>query len=135
VAINEPASWSGHRALRRHVVPKWFADEMISGAHVASIDAVCSSAADCSAIDHSIWDYERALPGSAANQLVVIDQTRDWPAPPFVLSRAVDAETVALVTSALLGAGPVPGVHSVRAADAERYGVMAPSPEQEEDLL
>lgn len=79
VAINELASWSGHRALRRHLSPAWFADEMITGSHRASIDAVAAGTAECAAIDHTVWAH------TPNDQLVIVDRTVDWPAPPLLI--------------------------------------------------
>ncbi|MEM9653951.1 MAG: PhnD/SsuA/transferrin family substrate-binding protein [Actinomycetota bacterium] len=96
VAINEPQSWSGHRALRRHLSPIWFATEMISGSHRESLAAVAEGRALCAGIDHSIWT---ATPEPS---LVVIDRTTDWPAPPVLIRRGLPAATVETITAALI---------------------------------
>ena len=105
LAVNEYGSWSGWRAWELHAAEHGHDAEehpthVLSGGHVHSMGLVRSGVADVAAIDSSIWnaahDDERA-------GLVVIDETRDWPAPPLsvvdtmspahraVLDRVIDA--------------------------------------------
>jgi len=85
LAVNEYGSWSGWRAWELHVAEHGHTAEehpthVLSGGHVHSMALVRSGMADVAAIDSSIWnaasDEDRA-------GLVVIDETRDWPAPPL----------------------------------------------------
>jgi ABC-type phosphate/phosphonate transport system substrate-binding protein len=124
VAINEHASWSGHRALRHHVGDRWFRRELVSGSHNASIEAVASGAAECAAIDSSIWTDALLRDDSLAAGLRVIDQTIDWPAPPIMLRRSLAPQTRDDLTRALLDAADLPGVVSLESATSSAYDIM-----------
>jgi ABC-type phosphate/phosphonate transport system substrate-binding protein len=91
LVINEGGSWSGNHALRVHLAgsPVSFASVVESGAHAHSIDMLLAGDADVAAIDHTIWEHRLAT-DPAAHSLVVVDRTRNWPAPPFSASRRLD---------------------------------------------
>ena len=91
LAINELGSWSGNHALRVHLAGSSvsFASVTESGAHARSIDMLLAGDADVAAIDHTIWEHRLAT-DPAAHSLFEIDRTRDWPAPPFSVSRRID---------------------------------------------
>ena len=61
---------------------------------------------------------------------MVIDRTRDWPAPPFAVHRRVAAETRRLLIDALTGATPgdVEGLTGISAAARSDYHVLRPNP-------
>lgn len=124
VAVNEPASWSGHHALRHHVAPRWFAGEITTGSHTASLRAIADGRADCAAIDHSIWDAELRAGHSITDRLRVIDRTTDWPAPPLLVRRGLDRPTRDSIADALLDLGPLTGITSLEPATATDYRVM-----------
>ena len=121
VAVNEIASWSGHRTLRRHVAPRWFANQIETGSHAASISAVVSGAADVAAIDHTIW---RSTSPADRDGLRVIERTVSWPAPPIVLRRDIDPAVRTVVVDVVRSAGTVTGVARFEPGTAERYEVM-----------
>ncbi|MEX1173132.1 MAG: PhnD/SsuA/transferrin family substrate-binding protein, partial [Chloroflexota bacterium] len=111
LAINEPSSWSGHHALRAHLAAlgrtgPFFGAVRVTGGHDASVDALLEGTADAAAIDHTIWDDRRARDRRADDELVVVDRTRDWPAPPFSVSRALAPEVRDAVSAALVAARP-----------------------------
>jgi ABC-type phosphate/phosphonate transport system substrate-binding protein len=91
LVINEVGSWSGNHALRVHLAGAGvsFASIVESGAHARSIDMLLAGDADVAAIDHTIWEHRLAT-DPAAHSLVVVDRTRNWPAPPFSASRRID---------------------------------------------
>ncbi len=105
LVINEVGSWSGNHALRVHLAdsPISFGSVLESGAHTRSIDMLLAGEAEVAAIDHTIWEHRLAT-DPAVHSLVVVDRTRDWPAPPFSMSRRL-ADTDAL-RRALTAAAP-----------------------------
>jgi ABC-type phosphate/phosphonate transport system substrate-binding protein len=121
LAVNEYGSWSGWRAYERHLEALGrSADEhpttVLSGGHARSVAAVRDGVADIAAIDSSIW---RALPQEDRRGLVVIDTTKDWPAPPLSLHTGVPA-AVRSAVDAILGNGDW---HAARTEDyAEMIG-------------
>ncbi len=135
VAVNEPQSWSGHHALRRHVGAwaareglgsnaHWFAAEVLTGSHVASVDAVLTGRADSAAIDHSVWrELEGRRPELSA-ALLIIDATQDWPAPPVALTPLLNHNEQAAITQSILGAADLPGVVAFVAAAESTYECM-----------
>ncbi len=111
LAINETSSWSGHHALRAHLAAlgrsgPFFVSVTTTGGHDASVDALLEGSADVAAIDHTIWDDRRSRDRRVDDELVVADRTRDWPAPPFSVSRALPPEVRDALAVALVGARP-----------------------------
>lgn len=95
LGVNEPESWSGHHGLVDHLgriglTIGAFAGTVPTGSHVNSVRAVIDNDADVAAIDHTIWEHLVAR--GEAEDLVVLERTRDWPAPPFSLGRSLDAD-------------------------------------------
>ena len=119
VAINEWASWSGHRALRRHASPRWFAAEVLSGSHRESLATVADGTAACAAIDHSVWAATVSDPA-----LRVIDRTCDWPSPPVLVRRQLDADVKHVVVDVLAEAAPDETVEGFVPASLKQYEVM-----------
>jgi ABC-type phosphate/phosphonate transport system substrate-binding protein len=127
LAINEPESWSGHHALRAHLVSLGlrrpiFGRVLVSGSHEASIDALLEGAADCAAIDDTVWSA-RIARDPRTTGLRVIDRTEVWPAPPFSLVPGPDPRLDAAVREALLDAA-VPGLEAVAPATDADYAVF-----------
>ena len=96
LAINAYGSWSGYHALRAHLAEAgrfdaFFSSVTETGGHDASIDSVLAGEADCAAIDCSVWDA-RSARDPRLRELQVVARTRDHPAPPFSVSRALDAD-------------------------------------------
>ena len=109
IAVNQMDSWSGLRALELHIDPtgaRRVRAAIVTGSHVASIEAVAACVADVAAIDHVVWSrWSGQHPDSG---LVVFGRTRDWPAPPISVSRGVDTDTI---RRALMAVGDVDDVH------------------------
>ena len=127
LAINEPESWSGHHALRAHLVASGirepiFGRVIVSGSHEASIDALLDGIADCAAIDDTVWTARLARDPRAAT-LRVLDRTEAWPAPPFSLVPGLDPSLAADLRQALLEA-TVPGLDGIAAATNADYAVF-----------
>jgi len=128
-AINEPGSWSGHHGLAAHLAESGQSLSMFSavvetGSHHLSIAAVERGEADVAAIDHTVWEHLAAT--GRTTDLVVIERTRDWPAPPFSLRRSLDVGVREQVLNGLLSIGPneVQGLAGVVQASADDYDLM-----------
>ncbi|MDH3300377.1 MAG: phosphate/phosphite/phosphonate ABC transporter substrate-binding protein [Acidimicrobiia bacterium] len=111
LAVNEFGSWSGYRALFHDATirgtNRWHPDQMdeivVTGAHVASAFAVVDGKADAAAIDHSVWNWLVNSDPGAVEDLVVVDQTVDCPAPPISLGRGLQGRDRVGLIEALLG--------------------------------
>ena len=129
LAVNEYGSWSGYRALFHDAVarstdrwhPNGMDEVVVTGAHVDSVAAVAHGRADVAAIDHSVWDWLVATDASAVENLVVVDQTVDTPAPPFSLGSAVPSEERMSLVDAL---SSFPGPPTIRPTTIEPYLFM-----------
>ena len=135
VAVNEIGSWSGYRAvLQEFSVVRGHAtddvteavrqDLVLTGAHVESVRAVADERADLAAIDHTIWDWLVANSPSDVEELVVVDRTVDWPAPPFSLASSCPAKSALTADLLALGRAPTPGLQAIVPASADAYAVM-----------
>lgn len=127
LAINQPDSWSGHHALRAHLLglgqPRpMFGRIVVTGSHEASIDALLDGRADCAAIDETVWSARVARDSRAAT-LRTIDRTAPWPAPPFSLVDGLDSGLAAAIREVLLTA-PVQGLESIEPASDTDYAVF-----------
>jgi phosphonate transport system substrate-binding protein len=123
LAINGYGSWSGYHALRAHLAESgrfdaFFDSVTETGGHDASIDSLLAGEADCAAIDCSVWDARRAR-DPRLQELEVVATTRDQPAPPFSVSRALDADLRHAITAGLLRATPTGLDAIVPANDAD----------------
>jgi ABC-type phosphate/phosphonate transport system substrate-binding protein len=127
LAINEPESWSGHHALRAHLVrlglrQPIFRRIVVTGSHGASIDALLDGSADCAAIDETVWNARVGSDPRTAT-LRVIDRTEPWPAPPLSLVHGLDPRLAASVQHALLDV-TVPGLEAIAPASDADYVVF-----------
>jgi phosphonate transport system substrate-binding protein len=127
LAINQPDSWSGHHALRAHLVAlgigrPLFDRILATGSHEASIDALLDGRADCAAIDETVWAARVARDPRTAT-LRVIDRTAPWPAPPFSLVDGLDHGLAAATREALL-TSQVQGLESIAPASDADYAVF-----------
>lgn len=120
IGVNEPESWSGHHGLRRHLGDRWFADELATGSHRDSIAAVAAGYCAVAGIDVTIWRHACASEPDAVADLRVIDQTNDWPAPPFLVRRRAEG-----LASAIL-ASTVNGLDRIVPASADSYRSLLP---------
>lgn len=100
LAVNEYGSWSGWHGyvddLRSHGSPAPRA-RVVTGSHLASVEAVRDGRAHVAAIDSSLW---RWIGPEQRRRLRVVHETADWPAPPFSVRRGSDVR----LTDALLAA-------------------------------
>lgn len=127
LAINQRDSWSGHHALRAHLVALGirqpdFGRTIVTGSHEATVDALLDGRADCAAIDETVWDARVARDPRTAT-LHVIDRTAPWPAPPFSLVDGLDHGLAAATREALLTA-PVQGLEEIAPATDADYAVF-----------
>ena len=127
VAINQSASWSGHHALRAHLVRRGLGRQGVAGivetgSHEASIDALLHDDADIAAIDETIW-AARLARDLEAGSLRVIERTEPQPAPPFSIVQGLDAGLAAAVREALMTAF-VPGLEGIAPASDADYAVF-----------
>lgn len=120
-AINQVDSWSGHHALRVHLGHEF--PTIKTGTHVGSVQAVRGGAADAAAIDSSVWAYLVAREPELERDLVVVDQTIDWPAPPFAVSLGLDDDLRAAILETLTSAS-VPGLVAIVPATTADYDSM-----------
>ena len=124
LAINERASWSGHHALRVHLLDAGlgvqpFRAVVETGSHVASLRALLAGEADVAAIDETVWQHAAARdPG--VRELRVLDRTQRWPAPPFAVSRVLDPDERAAIRDVLVTARPA-GLARIEPADDAAY--------------
>ena len=92
LAYNDTISQSGYNALRALIASTttqrpFFAQEICTGAHYRSIEAVRSGSADMAAIDPvSYAHWQRSQPEPAA-ELRVFEQTEAYPGLPLITSR------------------------------------------------
>ncbi len=119
LAVNEAESWSGHHALLAHLAGLGLSIDQFStvewtGSHRASVAAVAEGRADMAAIDHTVWEHL-----GRSVELVVIDRTRDWPAPPFTLRRG--ASSAARDRLLAIGPGDVAGLDGIEPVDIGHY--------------
>jgi ABC-type phosphate/phosphonate transport system substrate-binding protein len=98
---------------------------VLTGAHVASVDAVASGRADLASIDHSIWDWLLANEPERVSGLVVVDQTADWPAPPLSVGTATAGRDGLIADLLTLPTADVPELSGLVAASIDRYRFMA----------
>lgn len=101
--INEVDSWSGCHALGAHIAGAglplpYFSEVIESGGHAASLEILRAGGGDCAAIDSTVWNR---VPDAARHGLRVVGRTRDWPAPPFSLSRRIGPDERRRITTAL----------------------------------
>ena len=127
LAINEQMSWSGHHVFRVHLATAgereaFFGEIVETGSHAASIQAVLAGEADVAAIDDTIWEH-RLLLDDRLRDLVVIDRTRAWPAPPFALSRALGSSVRDVLAHALVCATPS-GLDAIVPATTADYDLV-----------
>lgn len=106
VAINETSSNSGCNLLRQAVAPlsaggRFFAGGLLTGSHLASMQAVAGGTAALAAIDVVTYAHiGRHLPGLAA-QVRTIGWTPGSPGLPFVTSVATSDREIGLLRQAL----------------------------------
>lgn len=125
LAINSTGSWSGYHALRVHLAEAgrfdaFFASVTETGGHRASIERVVAGEADCAAIDSSVWD-EGAVRDGWTRDLQVVTRTRDHPAPPFSVSRALGPDVRREITAGLVRSARAAGLEAIAPACDSDY--------------
>ena len=100
VACNEVDSHSGHGVLVQKLAGERFARAIFTGAHVDSIAAVRSGAADLAAIDVVTWTLLAKVRPAALRGLRVLGCSEASLAPPFV-TRTGDPDRLARLRAAL----------------------------------
>jgi ABC-type phosphate/phosphonate transport system substrate-binding protein len=127
LAVNGTSSWSGYHALRAHFAEAgkfgaFFGSVVPTGSHLASIDRLLAGEVDCAAIDSSVW-ADRSEQDARFGSLRVLTTTRDWPAPPFALSRKIDVmRREAIVAS--LTRRPPGGLEAIVPATTKAYDTI-----------
>jgi len=135
VAVNETGSWSGYRALLREfgvvrgespaaVAAAIETDMILTGAHLESVRAVADHRADIAAVDSSIWDWLVAVDPEAVEGVVAVDQTTDWPAPPFSVGGSSSAREALTADLLSLSVQSLPGLARIVPSSIERYRFM-----------
>jgi phosphonate transport system substrate-binding protein len=127
LAINQSGSWSGHHALRAHLVRRGlrqprFLRVIETGSHEASVDALLDGEADLAAIDETVWAARIARDPRAA-MLRIVERTDRQPAPPFSIVHGLDVGLKAALCEALMSAS-VPGLEGISPATDADYAVF-----------
>jgi ABC-type phosphate/phosphonate transport system substrate-binding protein len=102
-AVNAPHSQSGANALLDLTTTvaggrPFFTDILVTGAHVASIEAVRSGRAACATIDCVTWHH---LARQAKAGLRILAASRTAPALPYITSQQTDDVTLAALRRAM----------------------------------
>jgi ABC-type phosphate/phosphonate transport system substrate-binding protein len=105
-AVNELDSNSGMNLPRRLFAPlnrdgRFFAERVISGSHVASIELVAAGEADAAAVDCVTYALLQRYRPSALTNIRILADTPASPAPPFATSARIDASVVTLLRDTL----------------------------------
>jgi ABC-type phosphate/phosphonate transport system substrate-binding protein len=124
LAVNETGSWSGYHALRVHLaelglLDPFFGEIVVAGSHDASIDLLLAGDADCASVDGTVWT-DRSATDPDLGALHVVEQTRDWPAPPFSVARRLEQGVREAIAASLIGSAP-PGLDAIEPATSADY--------------
>lgn len=120
LAYNDTISQSGYNALRALIASTttqrpFFAQEMCTGAHYRSIEAVRSGSADMASIDPvSYAHWQRSQPALAA-ELRVFGQTEAYPGLPLITSRKTSDALLGALRRALQNIASDAAYEAVRA--------------------
>lgn len=106
VAINSLASQSGYSALRSVIAPmaeggRFFSQVLITGGHLASLEAVAAGRADTCATDAICWQLAKDHRPELAECLCSIAKTPSAPGLPLITSNRTDERTLANIRSTL----------------------------------
>jgi ABC-type phosphate/phosphonate transport system substrate-binding protein len=127
LAVNERGSWSGYHALRAHLAAAggrepFFGSLVETGSQAGSAAAVLAGEADTASIDDTIWEHLLATVPQI-DELVVVERTRRWPAPPFSVPRGGDPEIRAAIVELLPSIRP-DGLERIEAATNGEYDAI-----------
>jgi ABC-type phosphate/phosphonate transport system substrate-binding protein len=106
VAFNQIDSNSGFNALRQVIAPlarggRFFGSSLQTGSHIASLHAVAERRADLAAIDCVTMAFVRDEQPALAHAVKQIGWTQASPGLPLIASKAVPADRIAALRSAL----------------------------------
>lgn len=118
-AINDARSDSGMNLLRAAVAPlaagqPFFQGVAVTGAHLASAEAVAWGRADVAAIDAVTWAHLRRVRPDLAWRLRVLAWTERTPGLPLITAATTDARTLAALRRALAEVAADPELANVR---------------------
>jgi len=120
-AVNDAASNSGMNVLRAEIAAlapaagPYFSAIVMTGAHVASAQAVAGGQADVAALDCVTWAHLQRLRPAAARALRVLCWTRASPGLPLITSLRTNAATRRLLLQSLEEAATDPALATLRA--------------------
>ena len=105
-AINDPGSNSGYNLFRASVAPhaidgRFFSSVLRTGAHVASIDAVSSGAADIAAIDCVTFGNTLRFDPDRVAGVRILAETKKGPGLPFITAASTPAKDLVLLRRVL----------------------------------
>lgn len=125
-AVNKPGSWSGHHALRLIVEPLIEAgrplfETVISGSHLASIDAVRNGAADFASVDCVSFGLLSRCQPDRTEGLKVLACTPAMPGLPLITGRSRGAADIEAMKAGLAAAFADPALREAR----KRLGLKA----------
>jgi ABC-type phosphate/phosphonate transport system substrate-binding protein len=125
LAVNDLASNSGMNLLRAEIAPlaaeppfrgaPFFAKVTLTGAHVASLEAVAAGEADAAAIDCVVWAHLRRFRPALTQGLRILAWTRSAPGLPLIASASLDVAQVQALRTALTGVAQDQSLAAVRA--------------------
>ena len=118
VGGNDEASLSGYHAFRfelrdRGLSPDRFADLVLTGGHLRSIDLVLDGRLDAAAVDSIVFEGRRRREPRLGRELEVVSRLGPWPTQPLVASRSAAAADVDRVRRALLASNDDPTIQAL----------------------
>lgn len=119
-AVNEPTSNSGMNLLRAAIAPlasggAYFDQVLLTGAHVASVEAIRDNAADVAAIDCVTWAHLQRLRPALTHGLRVLAWTAASPGLPLITSNRTEPGVTAALRRALGEVAQDPSLSPMRA--------------------
>ncbi len=120
-AVNGLDSNTGMNLLRAAIAPlaaakPFFRSVVVTGSHLASIEAIANGVADIAAIDCVSLAHLQRFNSTLTAGVRTIGRSRLVPSPPFITARETDDKTLAILHRALKDIEADPKLASVRAA-------------------
>jgi len=121
-AINDSMSNSGMNLLRAEIAAvaqgnaPFFAETILTGAHIASVAAIADGRADVAAIDCVTWAHLRHLRPAATENLKILGWTEKSPGLPLITALHTPLATQRALTAALADIARDPSLEIVRHA-------------------
>jgi ABC-type phosphate/phosphonate transport system substrate-binding protein len=118
-AVNDLTSNSGMNLLRAEIAPlaggrPFFKSVILTGAHVASAEAIVEGEADIAAIDCVTWAHLQRLRPTLARRLRALTWTARNPGLPLITSLGTSPTHLAVLRAALDDVARDPGLREVR---------------------